>query len=64
MLSDAYERYLTLFFSHPAVHGMVLWGFWDARMWIAGGGLFDVNRTEKLAGRVGGWVGGGRQVIR
>lgn len=24
---------LTMFYSLPAVHGVILWGFWDGRIW-------------------------------
>lgn len=26
----ALENLMTLFFSHPAVEGIMLWGFWDS----------------------------------
>ena len=25
---------LTLYFSHPAVEGVLLWGFWDQILWL------------------------------
>ena len=25
---------LTLYFSHPAVEGVLLWGFWDGLIWL------------------------------
>ncbi|BFY97335.1 hypothetical protein BsWGS_00375 [Bradybaena similaris] len=27
--ADWYEKVLRLYFSHPAVHGVIFWGFWD-----------------------------------
>lgn len=27
--ADYYEMVLRVLFSHPAMHGIVLWGFWD-----------------------------------
>ena len=27
--ADGYEDLLRLYFSHPAVEGVLLWGFWD-----------------------------------
>ena len=28
------EDLLTLYFSHPAVEGVLLWGFWDGILWL------------------------------
>lgn len=27
--AQGYEDVLRLYFSHPAVHGIIIWGFWD-----------------------------------
>lgn len=27
------QEVMTLYFSHPAVEGIILWGFWDGRIW-------------------------------
>ena len=27
--ADYYDNVYRLYFSHPSVHGIVLWGFWD-----------------------------------
>ncbi|OWF42294.1 uncharacterized protein LOC110461355 [Mizuhopecten yessoensis] len=32
--ADALENMLTLFMSHPAVEGVLLWGFWDGQIWL------------------------------
>ncbi len=36
-------------YSHPAVEGIILWGFWDNRHWIDNGGIFRVDKTPKPA---------------
>ena len=32
---------MTLYFSHPAVEGIILWGFWDGRIWKANATLVE-----------------------
>jgi len=46
-----FARFLRLAYSHPAVEGVLLWGFWDSRHWLrnAGGGIFDIVRQPKPA---------------
>ena len=34
------EKVMTLFFSHPAVEGVLLWGFWDGKIWHKENALF------------------------
>jgi GH35 family endo-1,4-beta-xylanase len=36
-------------FSHPAVHGIILWGFWDNQHWIPNGGIFRADWSAKPA---------------
>lgn len=36
----ALEQLLTLFFSHPAVNGIILWHFWDGSNWHQTEALF------------------------
>ncbi|ESP02512.1 hypothetical protein LOTGIDRAFT_138310, partial [Lottia gigantea] len=31
--AQKYEDVMRLYFSHPAVHGIMLWGYWDGRHW-------------------------------
>ena len=52
------ENALTLFFSHPAIDGFLLWGFWDGRHWrnterfgLDKAGLWREDWTEKPAAR-------------
>lgn len=43
---------LTLFFSHPAVKGVLMWGFWDGQIWEKDAPLFTgTNVTPNAAGR-------------
>jgi GH35 family endo-1,4-beta-xylanase len=34
------ESTLRLLFSHPAVKGITLWGFWEGNIWIPNSGAF------------------------
>jgi endo-1,4-beta-xylanase len=36
---------LTLFFSHPAVKGVIFWGFWDGQLWEHDASLFTGNNV-------------------
>ncbi len=53
---DAYITFLTTTFSHPAVDGITMWGFWDRMIWNKpsehnmGSGIFNVDMTPKTAG--------------
>jgi endo-1,4-beta-xylanase len=46
-----FARFLRMAYSHPAIEGVLLWGFWDSRHWLrnAGGGIFDIVRQPKPA---------------
>ncbi|KAL4233155.1 hypothetical protein ACF0H5_007840 [Mactra antiquata] len=47
------EDTLTLFFSHPAVEGVLFWGFWDGRIWEPLAPLFNgPDVTPNAAGKV------------
>lgn len=37
----ALENLLTVFFSHPAVEGVILWHFWDGSNWHQNEALFN-----------------------
>lgn len=37
----ALENLLTMFFSHPAVEGVILWHFWDGSNWHQNEALFN-----------------------
>ncbi|CAH1790776.1 unnamed protein product [Owenia fusiformis] len=48
-----YEQLMKIFFSHPAVRGIILWGFWDKAHWIPNGSLVDGPNFEvNAAGKV------------
>ena len=48
-----FSKFVRFMFSHPAVDGIMLWGFWDSRHWIAGSnpaaspGLYTADMTAK-----------------
>ena len=44
-----YKTFLTTAFSHPAVNGILLWGFWDKRHWITSGGIIASDGRAKPA---------------
>ena len=50
--ADYLRDFLTVMFSHPAVRGVCLWGFWDGQHWNHNGALFDQNWQLKAAGKV------------
>jgi endo-1,4-beta-xylanase len=45
-----HDFYTTLF-SHPAVGGIVMWGFWDGSHWKSNAPLYAKDWSEKPAGR-------------
>jgi endo-1,4-beta-xylanase len=47
--AEFYKTFVTSAFSHPAVNGILLWGFWDNRHWIKNGGIIDSNGRAKPA---------------
>lgn len=38
-----------LWFSHPAVKGIFMWGFWDKNIWAPNAGIYKADRTPKKA---------------
>jgi GH35 family endo-1,4-beta-xylanase len=46
-----YELFIRSTFSHPAVEGILLWGFWDGRHWIKNGGIIAMDGREKPAAK-------------
>lgn len=46
-----YELFIRSAFSHPAVEGILLWGFWDGRHWIKNGGILAMDGREKPAAK-------------
>jgi len=47
-----YEVVLRSFFSHPAIEGILLWGFWDNRHWVQNGGIIASDGREKPAAKL------------
>ena len=41
---------LRLLFSHPAVKGITLWGFWEGNIWIPNSGEHDYFGVARVAG--------------
>lgn len=48
-MAEEYAKILRTAFSHPAIEGFLFWGFWDARHWRPGAGLFDYDFKPKAA---------------
>ncbi len=46
-MASEYAKMLRTAFSHPAVQGFYIWGFWDGRHWRPGAGLYDAEFTAK-----------------
>jgi len=47
--ASQYAMMMRIAFSHPDVEAFLFWGFWDARHWIPGAGIFAVDKTAKPA---------------
>jgi len=47
--ASEYAKMLRTAFSHPAIEGFLFWGFWDARHWRPGAGLYDSDLKPKVA---------------
>lgn len=45
--ADYMRRFYTVCFSHPAVNGITMWGFWDGRHWQNSAPLFRKDWTPK-----------------
>jgi GH35 family endo-1,4-beta-xylanase len=52
--ADFMRDYLTAVFSHPNVHGIMLWGFWEGRHWRPDAALYDNNWRLRPHGQV--WI--------
>ncbi|MCQ2105481.1 MAG: endo-1,4-beta-xylanase [Fibrobacter sp.] len=49
--ASEYNKVLRTLFSHPAVNGIVMWGFWDNRHWVQKGGIIRADGSEKPAAK-------------
>ncbi len=47
-MADSYGLMMRVCFSHPAVEGLIWWGFKDPT-WRNGSGIYDENRVPKIA---------------
>jgi uncharacterized protein (TIGR03437 family) len=45
--ADYTRDFLTTVFSHPAVKGFLMWGFWEGRHWLPNGAMFRRDWTAK-----------------
>jgi len=43
------HQYLTTFFSHPAVEGVTMWGFWEGQIFRPNAALYRADWSEKPA---------------
>ena len=47
--SEFIKQLVSLWFSHPAIKGITMWGFWDGHIWNKGGGIFRADGSPKPA---------------
>jgi hypothetical protein len=47
--SNMMKQLVTLWFSHPAIRGITMWGFWDGHISNKGGGIFRADGSPKPA---------------
>jgi GH35 family endo-1,4-beta-xylanase len=52
--ADFMRDYMTAFFSHPNVHGIMLWGFWEGRHWRPDAALFGLDWKLRPHGEM--WI--------
>lgn len=50
--ADFTRDLMTVAFSHPAVEGFLMWGFWEGQHWIPNGAMFRRDWTPKPNARV------------
>ncbi len=49
--ADYLRDFMIAAFSHPNVHGIMLWGFWEKRHWRPQGALFDADWSIRPHGQ-------------
>jgi GH35 family endo-1,4-beta-xylanase len=52
--ADYLRDFMTVLFSHEAVHGIVMWGFWEGRHWRPNTALYRKDWSLKPNGRA--WI--------
>jgi endo-1,4-beta-xylanase len=50
--ADYLRDYMTALFSHPAVNGIIMWGFWEGRHWLPDAALYRKDWSLKPNGKV------------
>lgn len=50
--ADYLKLLVSTLFGHPAIHGILFWGFWDGNHWIQNGGFYRMDFTPKASGVV------------
>lgn len=50
--ADYFRDILTISYSHPAMKGIILWGFWEGRHWRPDAALWRTDWSIKPAGQV------------
>ena len=50
--ADYTRDFLTMIFSHPAVSGFQMWGFWEGAHWLPRGAMYRRDFSEKPNGEV------------
>jgi len=48
--ADYMRDILTIAYSHPAVNGFVIWGFWDKSHWLSSSPIYNADWTLKKSG--------------
>jgi GH35 family endo-1,4-beta-xylanase len=49
--ADYYRDFMTMFFSHPATVGIIMWGFWEGSHWNPDRALYRKNWEIKPCGK-------------
>jgi endo-1,4-beta-xylanase len=44
--------FMTVIFSHPSVHGFLMWGFWDGKHWLGNAPIYRKDWSLKPSGEV------------
>ena len=47
--AEEYAKFIRTAYSHPAISGILIWGFWDQRHWIKNGGIIASDGRAKPA---------------
>jgi endo-1,4-beta-xylanase len=50
--ADYLRDYMIAMFSHPGVHDVMLWGFWQGRHWRPDGGIFNIDWSIRPAAQM------------